>query len=840
MINKEFILGALDASNTPYTAEGNTLGVAHNVRKKSSGAVESVCKPNVQYKFSIKNNFKIVFCHYVLERGEFIATRENKIYRVAISGNEIIERERIYSIEKDLQDCEVNFFANGLLLFVEFRRNKRIVCEKIFRWFDSNYVLSNIDNINPPTARISYSYMNSNDEGKLPSKIVSAKINKESGTSNGKFLVEEYSYPYKEEIDRFKSANYIYGGVFFVFAYKMIDGSIIKHSPIYLSDAQRMGDNANYQLYFGMKDNVMNFHQRLFAIQPTINFDVPQEILDNKLIESIVVYSTRNNYMYLFDDIYNNLDFQDKQHTLEIIGGVDYTNISARSIVDTNSIEAAHQNFYKVVELDFRKEKSITLKYREHYDNIEQNEVFVANMSNHNLIGNVKYEYNGRLHLMGVDVIYAKSHIPAAKDSNVHIKGIQYINSNYSNGKMVMITTINVDGEIRSVESEADVSTYYKSTDSGTKYLLLPNMITYPDANAFRMSVFFRNNNGELFFVKSFYLEKSLENACAYFQIRNTDKPMSYIAYAIDKETCIMPKAKGNRIYYPNKIAVSALDNSFLYDYKNILTLSQSDTEIFGTECTANQFQDPAYGFYPLYVFTSKGIYVLQSGKNNIVYKSIMKVNNQIMLEGNPSIAVGSSVYFVDSRGLFALNGSISQYLSSSIEDYKFRDTDFTKYIQNAKLFYSQRYNEICIYNNYYNYCYVYNIDFKCFTTRDFDFEPISKTQMIGDKEISNISFSEHKIEPLFSEIETLATCFGSDKRKRINNFDVVGMFKSDVRVNIFASLNAKDWSQIKSSGLNNIKTCRMQSSWKYYKIHIKSKYLLIDKLMISMQEREL
>lgn len=839
---EKFKLKGLQANSIDKQGVMESMSIAHNLRIDEYSMITTVCENRMEAIITKNYDYTIKFCHTFVGKENYIALKGNEVHWVDIVNGEIFSKAILYNYSNiEFSDVTFDFFTYGNTLYITVKHNSEPVDEKVVHWEMDKYVSRDIDDLEPPRpSNITCKYLCSTEpESLIPSLVMSVEIERTSSELSGLYVVTKYNYLYKEHIDRFIKLNYIHGTVYLIFAYKLIDGSIVKHSGVYMIDNQRIKQNPKREIYIHDGIHTISFHMDMMGIIPTITFDLPQSILDNPLIESIVVYSTRNNIFYDYDNIYQTLNFSDADQVDIHLQGKDYIRISAKSIVDTTFAKVAHMPFYEVADIKFREESFLELNFSDHYNNIEQYPVFKPNLSLHKMIGKSKYEYNSRLHLLGVNMEFFSGEIIPPHIPFIINDDASYSRNSVISGTLIYKTTLEDNNEILTCYAKLPTHVYHSSINNSI-YILFPNMITYPDIRAKKIETYYQDHNGIVHFLKGFTLKKAPENGLAYYQDLSTEKVNKYHACIIDNIVTENFGPAHNMTTFNNRITVSHINNGYVFEYSSVIDISNRNTVINGVDTIYHDFTEIQFGLYPLYVFTNQGIFALESNDATVVYSNIVPINNQITDIYFHSVSAGGIVFFLTQRGIHILVGTTCKYISGNIEKHKHADIPFSDYLQNCKLIYVPYYEEIIITNSLYSYCYLYSIQKEEFTTRDFEYVQISKDKIVNSNGVYSLFYAENKTVPLFSFLESNAEMFGVMDRKRVRDFELSGEFNRDARLVLLGSNNGMQWSEIKSIDACDKRFKKCSGSWRYLKYSLQSSYIELDAVEVEIESRGL
>lgn len=116
----------------------------------------------------------------------------------------------------------------------------------------------------------------------------------------------------------------------------------------------------------------------------------------------------------------------------------------------------------------------------------------------------------------------------------------------------------------------------------------------------------------------------------------------------------------------PNKIKVSELNNPLVFP--NINTYQVGTGAILAMATNAMNVSDRNFGQFPLYVFTTRGIWTLNVGSGEVVYSNLTAPTS---MESPTTPVVGETPYgvvFASQRGLMIINGQSVDFISPQIE----------------------------------------------------------------------------------------------------------------------------------------------------------------------------
>ena len=226
-------------------------------------------------------------------------------------------------------------------------------------------------------------------------------------------------------------------------------------------------------------------------------------------------------------------------------------------------------------------------------------------------------------------------------------------------------------------------------------YLIIPNVISYPDARATRIRLLCKTGAGEnIYQLASYDLEAHKMYNFAYKitnKIEGDDIGGSgsdggdpdYIAFdnaviTINSATIgtdfficgstAESVATENRYYTDkNRVQVSRINNALMYPSMFSYQIGDSETEV---KCFASQsvpVSPGQFGQFPLSVFTSKGIWLMQQGAGDIVYSAVVPLNTEIAYK-NSICELGGAIVYAAIDGVKVLSGNQVQHISKVVE----------------------------------------------------------------------------------------------------------------------------------------------------------------------------
>ena len=329
--------------------------------------------------------------------------------------------------------------------------------------------------------------------------------------------------------------------------------------------------------------------------------------------------------------------------------------------------------------------------------NLVQQEVMEQdNLSQHTVIGNCSYVYNGRLIIGDITTILKN---PFGLDYYA------YDGMGTNTGTAYVMQHINTENG----KSKVLNTTAMTSCD-----LLYPVIVsTDYRATAIELSVGLKS--------KRLQLKKHPNLSLSYYQ----DPNLESIAWDNSFGDFVWRNIESRT---PNKIKVSGLNNPLAFPSKLTYTVSTGDVLAFQSVTSA--LSTGQFGQFPLYVFSSDGVYALEVGDGDIVYSRATPVSRDCCSNPKGIASTDKSVVFATEDSIVLMTGSNSQRISDDMDGYlpSFIDsspiiqkaasvagcdsllsiTEFRNYIQDCRIGYNYEDGEIIVSNSSYPYSYVY------------------------------------------------------------------------------------------------------------------------------------
>ena len=377
--------------------------------------------------------------------------------------------------------------------------------------------------------------------------------------------------------------------------------------------------------------------------------------------------------------------------------------------------------FYKVASLDI---KTLTenlgtarlLEYSCSLSNlVHQRYLPLDNFSLHTLRAKDSYVYNGRLHLGNVTTRFFDGYplsLFSVEQTNYHGK----IMPVYTQQGFVRITLKGTMGQSQLIR--------FFTTDT----FRLSSYLSYPDSRAVSMEIIGLSDSGAPSYYDRFELKPSPNENMAYYLSANF-LPITLNSTQFSMGGALYPEEKNPEEYVPGKLRVSAVYNPFTFP--QTLTYTLSSGEILGMAAATAALSQGQYGVFPLYVFTSDGIWALRQGSGEVLYASQSPVNREVALSPRHITSVDDAVLYLSDQGLMALLGSDSELLSRPFDGTPdtlpgpalsvldamepvmtsaVDNTPFRTFVENAEIGYNYIEKELLFLSPGYSYMWVFDL----------------------------------------------------------------------------------------------------------------------------------
>ena len=602
--------------------------------------------------------------------------------------------------------------------------------------------------------------------------------------------------------------TYIQGTFLFFLGYKMFDGSIVKMSEIRAVN-YRNPDNTTFyrKVSYGDNARIAEYYQRLTAVSPYIYFSVDESVKDTPLFSKLVVCATRNTPLCLWDklgDERNEIPVETiYDNGIDGDGGLRIARYSSEIVANDEAKTLPETPFYEIAELDLTA-TSITLTGKDHFETVETQPVYAANYSSHQFRSLYKYYYNNRLHTYSAQFIFSPSlqrmpyqtgELPDGYDARRSVE----------NGKYYIQVTLNADGN-QYITRLTQNAFLLNKPPGNLLYAYLPEFISYPDARAERIEIFLYTP----------------EKAVRIWSVELTPAYANNIAYAYNDIEAVhyTPLPSVTEVPEPNDrflsrkvLYVSKDDNMYYFDPQQVYTIDAGMIRQLATG--VEQLSEGRFGDYPLHIFTDNGIYVAESGSGEILYARIVPLNRDLILPDTPVIPAGGGMVYLSDAGVMWLYGRETTCLSLLLQD---DENAFAQYLAGVSfMIHLPAYNELVLYNPNFKYAYVFSLDGKAWSTRDFSPTLLLSSQRMARTDgLYAVTRQEDWRRPLATRLLTRPLKLDGFEMKRMDTL-IARVKARNAILRLEGSNDLQIWETVRVSDHARIR--RSLQSYRYFRI---------------------
>jgi hypothetical protein len=409
-----------------------------------------------------------------------------------------------------------------------------------------------------------------------------------------------------------------------------------------------------------------------------------------------------------------------------------FWNYPAYSDEDYRDKLTANSSFYKVKELEI--EDVISGKWSDDFQELEMPESIQSSLTtretlpddyqtNNNVAGNSLYAFNSRLNMSNI--------VMTLFEGYKLDRMAQYTYYSGAPGAMIALTT-----SVKKNAKEYEVQTS-NSGDANPFLEYFPRYLYYPDAGASKIVIDFVGATTKRMTIP--LKAHPTLNGAYYFRGMEVDAE----APTIEEVTAKMD-VTAEPVLYPNKVYTSEADNPFDFLATGINTVGTGS--IIGIRAAVRALSQGQFGQHPLYAFSTDGIWALAVTDTG-TYSTKQPVTRDVCIDEKSITQIDSSVLFATARGIMEISGSTSVCLSDDIDNINTTQSDtdlpsmgvlttlasidsvdlemikFRKYIQDCGMIYDYINQRIIVYNPTQTYAYVYSIKSKTWSTMHSDID---------------------------------------------------------------------------------------------------------------------
>lgn len=347
--------------------------------------------------------------------------------------------------------------------------------------------------------------------------------------------------------------------------------------------------------------------------------------------------------------------------------------------------------------------------------------------SHDRLTAKYSFVYNQRLNLAGLSKKLFGGFNPSAVNTAVNSDGIEAAEQKMS--KVRAYVYVKQGG--RNIVVESDTKDMFCNVPIYYFY--------YPNANAYRAIIRVQGGweFGEWNASKERYFELPLEshvglNGAFWFgNFKRLGDMTELDTEVFDAANIPIVSSSENRtVGMENKIYASKVNNPFVFPVLGITTVGVG--EVYGVSTAAKALSEGQFGQFPLYAFTSDGVWALEVASNG-AYSARQPITRDVCVDKDSITQIDSAVLFATARGIMMLSGSQSTCISDVLEsedafslaalrfgaeiiklagllDKHFDYIPFRQYIQDSGMVFDYARQRIVLYNPTKAYAYVYSL----------------------------------------------------------------------------------------------------------------------------------
>lgn len=178
-----------------------------------------------------------------------------------------------------------------------------------------------------------------------------------------------------------------------------------------------------------------------------------------------------------------------------------------------------------------------------------------------------------------------------------------------------------------------------------------------------------------------------------------------------------------------NILRVSGSGNPFFFPVERTY---QFNTPIVGMQSNVIAMSQGQFGQFPLYVFTKEGVFALSVGQGTTAYSTQTPVTRDVCNNPDSICALDTSVAFSTDKGLMVISGAQTELISENIYGFlpsctisspiigkildvaklgsSLSSVTFPDYLEGAKVGFNYQGQEIIVANKDYDYSYVFSL----------------------------------------------------------------------------------------------------------------------------------
>jgi hypothetical protein len=408
--------------------------------------------------------------------------------------------------------------------------------------------------------------------------------------------------------------------------------------------------------------------------------------------------------------------------------------------------------FYKILEMPFDKVKAldvdkIYIPYieRGRISQIEQQEILPQGYPHIDYFG-VNYTYNNRLHIADLQTKLFDNYSDLFSPICNRYENTLLIGSQKNIVEVIAEIKIKDVDKVNTITTTIECNNYTNTGLYGQNRVVLPANIIYPDERATEIKILGVKINDIQYYSfgkqNTFELKKA-NGFATYVNLTNIE----FVYYEDTIST--IPTNDNLMKRNGNIFKVSSANN--LIDFPLLQTYQVSNGDIVGFASSTKALSQGQFGQYPLYVFTTEGIWVMNTNGQG-TYSNAEPLSREVCCNTNGILELDGAVLFTTKKGLMLLSGSEvvpfapqlvgevgltpaeEEQTNCYVGEEVYRKVvtnsqlvelsesvsydDFKNFVSdsNTRLSYIYDKNKVLVYNNQRDYCYLIDIQAKIAT----------------------------------------------------------------------------------------------------------------------------
>lgn len=761
-MNKDVKYNGYTASPSDYECQDGEMSLSLNLIAEDN-QIKTLGQPDII--LTLQEGERVLFVHSVPNQKNYILAR-------AGSGSSF----GVYWLKKDPTitdtttaqyittfDCILDITAVGNTLVFALEEGL-----KYLLWKDDNYMqLKN----RPPFISIDFGLykvgtLDNSEEFTIPARC-GATWSSQRGQAEKAELAEMTQMAYgllnQAIVEKITSQGYFYQPFFVRYAYRMYDGTYSWHSapilmlPTILPPFIKYSDdgtqpaaggtlNATFTLdvpYFGLAYRILNDGEDelsnwsdlvagidIFVSAPIYTYDQSKDLPWRPVVTTRTILSevspdkemstsgrpTEVVAAEVFVGHYaDSLTGSYVDHTMKTGDSHSILNIKPHENMHRN-IRSAH-DFYKLAEIDI---KNITVMSAMAHLKITESDLssLVTRQtldddyqSHCNLVASSLYTFNSRLNLAGVKIAPAEPFPIRSCMQFGNPKG-----QTTTRARITVWTRLNGVRCYSAHTGEAEADIWHNPASNFPRYLF------YPDASAYKMEIFVSESQK---YIINLTPHDFLNGAYYYMGKSGMSKVTTPTNAEPETAECATSVSVGSKIY------TSEINNPFTFPVLGINTVGSG--EVLGICSAAKALSQGQFGQFPLYAFTSEGVWALETTPTG-TYSAKQPITRDVCINAASITQIDSAVLFATDRGIMLISGSQTQCISDVINtDYPFdvltlpgmeklhsmlgHDdktcfpiAPFSSFLKTCGMIYDYVHQHIIVFSPKHTYAYVYSL----------------------------------------------------------------------------------------------------------------------------------